>query len=85
MCNIIIKETNRKANSVYSEWNAQNPFKPPKIWKELTSIEFDAYLAILIECGRNHSNNRHTKELWKANAIPLYRASMTIKRFWSLS
>lgn len=85
MCNIIIKETNRKANSVYDEWNAKNPLKVQKIWQDLTLIEFNAYLAILIECGRNHSNTQHTKELWKVNALPLYRASMAINRFWSIT
>ena len=63
MYNIIIKVTNSKANSLYSESNAQNLSKSPKIWKEFTLIEFGAFLAMLIECGRNHSNNQHTVEI----------------------
>ena len=50
MCDIIIKETNRKAKSVYLDWNTANAGREPRVWKELTSKEFDGHLGIL-NCG----------------------------------
>ena len=85
MCDIIIRETNRKATKVYSNYNKENPTKTQKQWKPLTSEEFDAFLGIIITAGVRLSNFEHTKELWKTDAYPLYRASMPINRFWQLN
>ncbi|KAB0805311.1 hypothetical protein PPYR_02281 [Photinus pyralis] len=85
MCNIVIKETNRKANEVYSKWNISNPEKPQKIWKPLTEEEFDGYLGILITAGVRHSSSEDVKELWRMDAYPLYRATMAINRFWAIT
>ena len=85
MCNIIIRETNRKANSVFAASNMQHPNKTPRVWKPITSEEFDANLGILITAGVRHSNNENSKDLWKTDAYPLYRASMGINRFWAIS
>ena len=85
ICDIIIRETNRKANNVFVASNIQNPNKAPRVWKPLTSDEFDAYLGILITAGVRHSNNENCKDLWKTDAYPLYRASMGINRFWAIS
>lgn len=85
MCEIIIRQTNRKGNEVYATHNFINPEKPPKKWKLLTEKEFDAYLAILINAGVHQSNNEHTKMLWATTSNPLYRASMGLNRFWEIS
>lgn len=80
-CNIIVNETNRKAERVYTKWNSENPKKKSKVWKDLTSEEFDAFLGILITAGVRHSNTEHITELWKSDSYPLYRATMSYNRF----
>lgn len=85
MCNIIIKETNRKSKCTLSQWNTENPDKPQKLWNDLTEEEFDGYLGILITAGVNHSCSEDIKELWKSDAYPLYRATMAVNRFWAIT
>ncbi|KAF2892975.1 hypothetical protein ILUMI_13196, partial [Ignelater luminosus] len=71
MCNVIIRETNRKANSVYAAYNAENPGNPAKVWKSLTPEEFEAYLGIIITAGVHQSKSEPTVDLWKTDANPL--------------
>ncbi|KAF2892281.1 hypothetical protein ILUMI_13896 [Ignelater luminosus] len=85
MSNIIIRETNRKANSVYAACNAENPENPPKVWKFLIPEEFEAYLGIIISAGVHHSKSKPTADSWKTDAKPLYRATMSLNRFWNIS
>lgn len=86
MRNIIVEETNRKANEVFALENAKNPpDKPPRVWKNVNVQELDAYLAILITAGVHHSNKEHLTELWKTYSNPLYRAAMGRNRFQAIS
>ncbi|KAF2902527.1 hypothetical protein ILUMI_03660 [Ignelater luminosus] len=71
MCDIIIRETNQKANSVYAVYNAENPGNPAKVWKFLTPEEFETYLGIIITTGVNHSKSESTVDLWKTDANSL--------------
>lgn len=85
MCNVIIRETNRKAIQLYAQYNNEHPAIEPKSWTILTAVEFDAYLGVLITAGVRHSNYEHLRELWKTDAYPLYRAAMGLNRFWEIS
>lgn len=85
MCNIVIQETNRKANQLYMEYNNEHPEIEPKTWSTLTAVEFDAYLGVLITAGVRHSNDEHLRDLWTTDAYPLYRAAMGLNRFWEIT
>lgn len=85
MRNIIVTETNRKANSIFDADNEKYPDKPPKIWKSLTIEELNAYLAVLITAGVHHSNKEHLNELWTDDSLPLYRACTGKNRFKAIS
>lgn len=84
MCYIVIRETNRKAKSVYAEWNNEHPNSTPKSWKNITPEEFDGYLGILVTTGVRHSKKENLRDLWKSDAYPLYRATMSINRFYAI-
>lgn len=81
MIDIIVRETNRKADRVYAKWNAENPDKPAKKLKEFTQDELYAYIGILITMGVHHSNSEPVNVLWKSDSYPLYRATTPINRF----
>ncbi|KAG4065245.1 hypothetical protein HA402_012687 [Bradysia odoriphaga] len=85
MRNVVITETNRKAKSVFDAENESHPDKPLKIWKLLTTDEFNAYLGVLITSGVHHSNKEHVTELFKEYSHPLYRASIGKNRFKEIS
>lgn len=84
MCSIIVRETNRKAAQSYQDWNNKYPGSK-QVWKILNENELYAYIGILIFAGVSRSNCEHTKELWALNANPLYRATMGLRRFWSIT
>ncbi|XP_050340990.1 piggyBac transposable element-derived protein 4-like [Bactrocera neohumeralis] len=85
MCDVIIRETNRKANTVFDMINECNPTSEQRVWKVVTETEFDAYLGLLLLGGVTHSGYVDTKDLWKTTAHPLFRASMSVRRFWEIS
>lgn len=85
ICDIIIRETNRRAKESCAAWNANNPNKTQKDWKALDEIEFDAYIGLLLFAGVSKSNYEHTKDLWSGLAHPMYRATMSLHRFWQIS
>lgn len=80
MKHLIIRETNRKGRQVIAEWNESHPTKI-KEWDPVKIIEFDAYLGILICAGVYKSSDEDVCDLWKSNANPLYRASLSRNRF----
>lgn len=53
---IIVSETNRYANETVQKWNVENPKQTPRVWKELTSTELDAFIGILLAAGVSHNN-----------------------------
>lgn len=85
MRDVIIIETNRKANSVFDAENVRRPNEPPKTWKPLSTEEFDEYLAVLITAGVHHSNKEHVTELFKDYSHPLYRSCIGKNRFKEIS
>lgn len=74
---IIVRETNRKAETTLSEQN--------KTWTRVTETELYAYFGLLLAAGRNHANLVHTKELWQTSSDPVFRATMSLERFWAIS
>lgn len=80
MKRIIIRESNRKANQVYYDFNKNSP-SAPKLWKPITYEELDAFFGILLMAGVHKSNTEHIDELWKSDALPLYKATMSRDRF----
>lgn len=77
---LVVRETNRKGRQVFGQLNAANPTNV-KEWTPVTDIEFDAFLGILICAGVYKSADEETADLWKSNANPLYRASLSRTRF----
>ncbi|KAF7278930.1 hypothetical protein GWI33_007833 [Rhynchophorus ferrugineus] len=84
MADIIIRNTNKKAISTYANYNEKNPEKKQLEWKNLELQEFYAFLAILITSGANNSNTDNVREMWQPYSYPLYRAAMSINRFWNI-
>lgn len=50
----------------------------------MTVREIEAFIGILITAGTNHANIQHTLDMWKTNSYPLYRATISINRFWNI-
>ncbi|XP_044589814.1 piggyBac transposable element-derived protein 3-like isoform X2 [Cotesia glomerata] len=84
MADIIIRHTNKKAISTYTAYNEKNPGKKQLVWKNLELQEFYAFLAILITSGANNSNTDNAMDMWQTYSYPLYRAAMSINRFWNI-
>lgn len=84
ICDIIIRETNRRGAESYQTWNhkSQNNIR---VWKPITASEFDGYLGIIIFAGVSRSKNEHILDLWRSSSHPLYRATMGIQRFYTIS
>ena len=54
-------------------------------WKPLERIEFEAFIALLIQAGVPHANHESTNELWEiSNNVPIYHATMSLRRFKDL-
>lgn len=87
MCDLIIRETNRKAILCFQNSNESDRVHS-KDWKPLTSSEFDAYIGLLLLAGVCYympTCYMPVTELWKTSSHPMFRASMSIQRFWSIS
>lgn len=82
---LICRYTNKKANDVFSAWNAASPDKPPRQWAPLTQMELQAYCGILIAMGSFRSNYERVPDLWNSNSFPLYRATMSLNRFKAIT
>ncbi|XP_047534335.1 piggyBac transposable element-derived protein 1-like [Vanessa atalanta] len=89
MCDIILRETNRKGTKVTEAYNNRLMENYPdiskrpkqKIFKPFTEQELDAFFGILIFSGVHRSNKEHLTELWKSSHLPLFRAAMSHDRF----
>lgn len=89
ICNIILRETNRKASKIVQDYNNQLVQKypvtsqrpPEKKYVPFVDYELDAFFGILIILGVHRSNKEFLHDLWKTDAIPLVRASMPRERF----
>lgn len=90
ICDIIIRETNRKGQQITDNYNKEviekypNPDKRPslKIFKQFITEEMDAFLGILIHAGLHRSNRQNITQIWQTNAFPLIRAAISRDRFY---
>lgn len=82
---IIITETNRYASDAILKWNSENPNSKPRVWKELTSTELDAFIGLLLVAGVSHNNMQNSSVLWRSDGLPIFRAAMSYRRFLALS
>lgn len=85
MCDVVIRETNRKAKQHFDQLQLKNPSAACRSMNPLTRSEFDAYLGILLLAGATHSKNVPSQDLWKTNSHPLFRAAMSLRRFWEIN
>jgi len=81
--NIIVSETNRKAQAYYDKWNKDNPNKT-KVYVCVDSIEIQAYIGLLLILGALHGSKEAVDMLW-CNDIsysrPIIPAAMSRDRF----
>ena len=62
---IIVPRTNKKAETVYEEYNSKHPENESHVWKKVTRQEIYAFFAISICAGANNSNIDHVNDMWK--------------------
>lgn len=60
---IIVRYTNKFANSTYQAWNDVNPTEP-KNWRETDYVESKAFIGLLLLAGVYRSNHESLEELW---------------------
>lgn len=53
---IIITETNRYTRDAFQKWNLKNSDKEQRVWREITSIELDVFIGVLLAFGVSHNN-----------------------------
>ncbi|CAD6997180.1 unnamed protein product [Ceratitis capitata] len=81
---ISITKTNRNAKIATQKWNAKNPDSKQRVWVDLTSTELDAFIGILFAAGITNNNMQESALLWRSNALPIFRAAMSYRRFLAL-
>ena len=89
MCDIILRETNRKAKRVCDAYNNRlvqrfrdySKRPPQKTFEAFSETELDAFLGILIVAGVHRNNKENLDDIWNADALPLIRAAMSRDRF----
>ena len=62
MVDLIVRCTNKKAKTVYDNYNSNNP-NSNRSWRPVTTQEMYAFIGILICSGVNNSNTDHTSEM----------------------
>ena len=74
----IVRETNRKARDVRHEC----ALPPNYVYKDFTSEEVEAGLAIMIRAGLDRDNFTDLRRLWDPiDSRPFYRVTMALNRF----
>ena len=89
ICDIILRETNRKGKRVCDAFNndLMNRFflafrRPPsKTFQPFAEAELLAFIGILIAAGVHRQNKENMDDMWKGDALPLIRAAMSRDRF----
>ncbi|KAK9710163.1 Transposase IS4 [Popillia japonica] len=74
----ICRFSNKNAEDFYQQWKPINPDKHPLLWTKITENEFTVFLGRLLVMGTQKSSKEKLSELWKQNAFPLYRATLSI-------
>ncbi|XP_050313063.1 uncharacterized protein LOC126748103 [Anthonomus grandis grandis] len=62
--NILVVQTNRKAEEVIRQWNEKYPHKLQRTWQLTDSMEIKAYLGILLIQGALQATKEPQKILW---------------------
>lgn len=83
--NIIIKETNRRAQTTYRLYNEAHPDNLAREWVLLDDIEFDAFIGLLLFSGVRSQNMQPISKLWKPSGFAIFRATMSRDRFALIS
>lgn len=81
--NIIVTETNRKAQTYYDKWNIENPNKI-KVFVPVDSTEIEAYIGLLLILGALHGSKEAIDMLWCQDISycrPIIPAAMSRDRF----
>ncbi|XP_043065149.1 piggyBac transposable element-derived protein 4-like [Drosophila ficusphila] len=78
---IIISETNRYGGEAVQSWNQAHPDSKRKHWVDLSSTELDAFVGILLAMGASHNNMQKASDLWRSDALPIFRSAMSYHRF----
>lgn len=84
ICDIILRETNRKGKRVTEAYNNQlaqrfpdcSKRPPQKTFQPFSETELDAILGILIAAGVHRDNKQNVDDMWNVDAVPLIRAAM---------
>ncbi|KRX70344.1 hypothetical protein T06_7400 [Trichinella sp. T6] len=80
MVNVIVQNTNKKAEKVRREWN-----DAPKMWKPTDEEEIYAFIGLLLISGVFQSSDESVSDLWSLNnGRPIFRSVMTENRFKEL-
>ncbi|KAI8128045.1 PiggyBac transposable element-derived protein 4 [Lucilia cuprina] len=83
---IICRNTNKKARDIYDELEkTRTPTTRRSVWEEINDEELSAFFGVLIAMGIHNANNERLEALWQSNAFPLYRATMSGKRFVNIA
>ncbi|XP_049308682.1 piggyBac transposable element-derived protein 4-like [Bactrocera dorsalis] len=82
---IIVRETNRKAVEAFRLWNEKHPSNKQRSWVMTDEDEMYAFFGMLLIAGVFHSNSQPAKELWASYNMPIYKATMSLNRFKSLT
>lgn len=72
MIDIVVRCRNTKARKVYDA----SPENSKSI-EDIGEEEFDTFLGVLVAAGVHRSNRENIEDLWKPDAQPIYKASMS--------
>ena len=89
ICDIILQKTNQRRKRVCDAFNnnlmKRFPFasgRPPsKTFQPFTEAELLAFIGMLIAAGVHRQDKENLDDMWKGDALPLIRASMSRDRF----
>lgn len=81
---IIVTQTNLYGEKVTRKWNAEHANCTPRVWVDMTSVELDAFIGILLAFGVSHNTMQLSRLMWQTDALPIFRAAMSYRRFVTL-
>ena len=89
ICDIILRETNRKGKRVRGAFNNDLMIRFPlasgwplsKTFQPFTEAEMLAFIGVLIAAGVHRQNKGNLDDMWQSDRLPLIRAAMSRDRF----
>ena len=89
ICDIILRETNRKGKRVRGAFNNDLMNRFPlasgrplsKTFQPFTEAEMLAFIGVLIAAGEHRQNKGNLDDMWQSDRLPLIRAAMSRDRF----